>query len=124
MQNIRHTPLSAQERENLKITDMRFCDIDGMPKRCTLLKLYTNAGIVGYGEVRDAATKTYAALLKSRLLGENPLNVDKIFHRIKQFGFHSRQGCGIWPERPGAFRAGSCWVASFVIVCGYIVIPM
>lgn len=25
MQNIRHTPLSAQERENLKITDMRFC---------------------------------------------------------------------------------------------------
>lgn len=65
MQNIRHTPLSAQERENLKITDMRFCDIDGMPKRCTLLKLYTNAGIVGYGEVRDAATKTYAALLKS-----------------------------------------------------------
>lgn len=95
MQNIRHTPLSAQERENLKITDMRFCDIDGMPKRCTLLKLYTNAGIVGYGEVRDAATKTYAALLKSRLLGENPLNVDKIFHRIKQFGFHSRQGGGV-----------------------------
>ena len=95
MQNIRTTPLSAQERENLKITDMRFCDIDGMPKRCTLLKLYTNAGIVGYGEVRDAATKTYAALLKSRLLGENPLNVDKIFHRIKQFGFHSRQGGGV-----------------------------
>ena len=95
MHNIRNTPLSMQERENLKITDMRFCDIDGMPKRCTLLKLYTNAGIVGYGEVRDAATKTYAALLKSRLLGENPLNVDKIFHRIKQFGFHSRQGGGV-----------------------------
>ena len=38
----------------LKITDMRFADIDGAPKRCTLLKLYTNQGIVGYGEVRDA----------------------------------------------------------------------
>ena len=33
----------------LKITDMRFADIDGAPKRCTLVKLYTNQGIVGYG---------------------------------------------------------------------------
>ena len=91
----RVTPLTPQERKDLKITDMRFCDIDGMPKRCTLIKLYTNAGIVGYGEVRDAATKTYAAMLKSRLLGENPLCVDKLFRRVKQFGFHSRQGGGV-----------------------------
>ena len=39
----------------LKITDMRFADIDGAPKRCTLMKLYTNQGLVGYGEVRDAS---------------------------------------------------------------------
>lgn len=95
MQADRTTPLSAQERQNLKITDIRFCDIDDMPKRCTLIKIYTNAGIVGYGEVRDAGTKTYAAMLKSRLLGENPMNVDKIFRRVKQFGFHSRQGGGV-----------------------------
>ncbi|HML46600.1 MAG TPA: mandelate racemase/muconate lactonizing enzyme family protein, partial [Clostridia bacterium] len=81
--------------EALAITDLRFCDLDNMPKRCTLLKLYTNAGIVGYGEVRDAATRTYAAMLKSRLLGENPLNVDKLFRRIRQFGHHSRQGGGV-----------------------------
>ena len=31
----------------LRITDMRFADIDGAPKRCTLLKLYTNQGLVG-----------------------------------------------------------------------------
>ena len=91
----RLTPLSAHERANLQITDMRFCDIDTMPKRCTLIKVYTNTGIVGYGEVRDAATKTYAAMLKSRLLGENPLNVDKLFRRVKQFGHHSRQGGGV-----------------------------
>ena len=36
----RLTPLTEQERENLKITDMRFCDIDTMPKRCTLIKVY------------------------------------------------------------------------------------
>ena len=58
----------------LKITDMRFADIDGAPKRCTLMKLYTNQGLVGYGEVRDASSRTYAAMLKSRILGENPCN--------------------------------------------------
>lgn len=88
--------LTPEQRKNLVITDMRFCDIDDMPKRCTLIKVYTNVeGLVGYGEVRDAATKTYAALCKSRILGENPCNVDKIFRRIKQFGGHSRQGGGV-----------------------------
>ena len=62
----------------LKITDLRFADIDGAPKRCTLLKLYTNQGIVGYGEVRDASSRTYAAMLKSRILGENPCNKEKL----------------------------------------------
>ncbi len=80
---------------NLKITDMRFVDIDGAPKRCTLMKLYTNQGLLGYGEVRDASSKTYALMLKSRLLGENPCDVDRIFRKIKQFGGHSRQGGGV-----------------------------
>ena len=79
----------------LKITDMRVADIDGAPKRCTLLKLYTNQGLVGYGEVRDASSRTYAAMLKSRILGENPCNVEKIFRRIKQFGGDSRQAGGV-----------------------------
>ena len=80
---------------DLKITDMRFVDINGAPKRCTLIKIMTNQGICGYGEVRDASSKTYAAMLKSRILGENPCNVDKIFHKIKQFGGPSRQGGGV-----------------------------
>ena len=85
----------AIDPATLKITDMRFADIDGAPKRCTLLKLYTNQGLVGYGEVRDASSKTYALMLKSRLLGENPCNVDRIMHNIKQFGGPSRQGGGV-----------------------------
>ena len=80
---------------SLKITDMRFADIDGAPKRCTLMKLYTNQGLIGYGEVRDASSRTYAAMLKSRILGENPCHVERIFRRIKQFGGHSRQGGGV-----------------------------
>ena len=76
--------------KDLKITDIRFADIDGLPKHMILLKIYTNSDIVGYGEVRDASSATYAMMVKGRLLGENPLNVDKLFNRIKQFGGHSR----------------------------------
>ncbi len=80
---------------DLRITDMRFADIGGAPMHCTLMKIYTNQGLVGFGEVRDAATKTYALMLKRVILGENPCNVDKIFRRIKQFGGQSRQGGGV-----------------------------
>ncbi|HET8841897.1 MAG TPA: mandelate racemase/muconate lactonizing enzyme family protein, partial [Ktedonobacteraceae bacterium] len=79
----------------LRITDMRFVDIVGAPMRCTLLKLSTNQGLVGFGEIRDGASKTYALMLKSRILGENPCNVDKIFRRLKQFGGHGRQAGGV-----------------------------
>lgn len=79
----------------LRITDMRFVDIIGAPKRVTLIKIMTNQGIEGYGEVRDGASKNYAMMLKSRLIGENPCNVDRIFNKIKQFGSHSRQGGGV-----------------------------
>ena len=76
----------------LKITDLRVADINGLPKHMILLKIYTNAGIIGYGEVRDASSATYAKMLKSRIIGENPLNLEKIFNRIKQFGGHM-----MWP---------------------------
>ena len=85
----------AIDPSTLKITDMRFADIIDAPKRCTLIKIYTNQGIVGYGEVRDASSKTYALMLKSRLIGENPCNVDRLFHKIKQLGGPSRQGGGV-----------------------------
>jgi L-alanine-DL-glutamate epimerase-like enolase superfamily enzyme len=34
-------------------------------------------------------------MLKNRLLGENPCNLDKLFRKIKQFGHHARQGGGV-----------------------------
>lgn len=80
---------------DLKITDLLVAEIDGAPKHCILIKILTNQGLVGYGEVRDASSATYALMLKSRLIGENPCNVDKLFRRIKQFGGHSRQGGGV-----------------------------
>ncbi|WP_020620679.1 mandelate racemase/muconate lactonizing enzyme family protein [Paenibacillus daejeonensis] len=79
----------------LRITDIRFADICGIPTHCSLIKVYTNQGIVGFGEVRDNAEKLYAQMLKSRLIGENPCYIDKLFRRIKQFGGHGRQGGGV-----------------------------
>jgi len=79
----------------LKITDMRALTVRGAPMTCPIIRIDTNQGIYGLGEVRDAASKTYALILKSRILGENPCNIDKIFRKIKQFGGHSRQGGGV-----------------------------
>ena len=80
---------------DLEITDLRIVNLVGLPMRCTLLRIDTNQGLSGYGEVRDGASKTYALMLKSRLLGENPCNVDKVFRKIKQFGYHARQAGGV-----------------------------
>ncbi|MDR2514165.1 MAG: mandelate racemase/muconate lactonizing enzyme family protein [Christensenellaceae bacterium] len=74
---------------------MRFVDIVGAPMHCTLLRIETNQGITGYGEVRDGSSKVYAQMLKRLLLGENPCNIDKLFRRIKQFGGQSRQAGGV-----------------------------
>ena len=79
----------------LKITDVRTATVGWHGWRFPIVRIDTNQGLVGYGEVRDGASKTYALMLKSRLLGENPCNVDKVFRKIKQFGHHARQGGGV-----------------------------
>ncbi len=80
---------------DLQITDLRTVTVGWDGWRFPLVRIDTNQGLTGYGEVRDGASKTYALMLKSRLLGENPCNVDKLFRKIKQFGHHARQGGGV-----------------------------
>ena len=79
----------------LKITDMRVLVIARAPMTCPIIRLDTNQGIYGLGEVRDGASRNYALMLKSRILGENPCNVARVFRKIKQFGGQSRQGGGV-----------------------------
>ena len=86
---------TSSRPSELKITDMRIANLRGAPFRSTIIRIDTNQGISGYGEVRDGGSPTYALILKSRLLGENPCNVDKIFRKIKQFGHHARQAGGV-----------------------------
>ena len=79
---------------DLKITDLRVAVIlDGGRKG--LIRIDTNQGIYGLGEVRDGADERYALFLKSRILGLNPCNVEMIFKIIRQYGYHGRQGGGV-----------------------------
>ena len=79
----------------LKITDMRIAVIGKGGWRWPIIKIFTNQDIIGLGEVRDGASARYALMLKSRLLGENPCEIDKLFQKIKQFGGHGRLGGGV-----------------------------
>jgi L-alanine-DL-glutamate epimerase-like enolase superfamily enzyme len=102
----------ASEPSALKITDLRVAVVVGAPMTCPIIRIDTNQGLVGWGEVRDGASETYALMLKSRVLGENPCNVDRIFRRIKQFGGQSRQAggvCGV--EMALMDLAGKAWGA-------------
>ncbi|MFN8345454.1 MAG: mandelate racemase/muconate lactonizing enzyme family protein [Spirosomataceae bacterium] len=80
---------------DLKITDLRIAHLQGVPFRSPIIRIDTNQGLVGWGEVRDGASPNYALMLKSRLLGQNPCNVEKIFKEIKQFGGHGRAAGGV-----------------------------
>jgi L-alanine-DL-glutamate epimerase-like enolase superfamily enzyme len=86
---------TASRPAELKITDMRIASLKGAPFRSVLIRIDTNQGISGYGEVRDGGSREYALTLKSRLLGQNPCDVDRLFRRIKQFGHHARQAGGV-----------------------------
>jgi L-alanine-DL-glutamate epimerase-like enolase superfamily enzyme len=75
-----------------------------------VIRLDTNQGISGLGEVRDGASPTYALMLKSRILGMNPCHVDKVFRKIKQFGHHARQAGGVCAVEEACFDlAGKAW---------------
>ncbi len=73
---------------------MRYCVIQNVG-RTAIIRIDTNQGIYGLGEVRDGADERYALMLKSRILGQNPCNVEMIFKSIKQFGGQARQGGGV-----------------------------
>src|SRR5215475_8775736 len=59
----------------LKIRDLRVATIvKPGPSPCPIIRIDTDQGVYGLGEVRDGASPTYALFLKSRLLGEDPLH--------------------------------------------------
>jgi L-alanine-DL-glutamate epimerase-like enolase superfamily enzyme len=86
----------ASSPSTLKITDMRYAVVvKPGPSPCVLIRIDTNQGVYGLGEVRDIAGPQYALVLKSRIVGENPLNIDYLFQKIAQFGGGARQAGGV-----------------------------
>ena len=110
--------IRAEREDGLRAVEaadhrLRVAVVEKAPMTCPLIRIDTNQGLVGWGEVRDGATETYALVLKTRLIGENPCNVDQVFRKIKQFGHHARQAggvCGVemacGSGRQGVGRAG------------------
>lgn len=79
---------------DLKITDMRVavvCSNYDYP----IIRIDTNQGVYGIGEVRDAGHPENALQFKHMLLGQNPCNIDMIFRAIKKFGNWGREGGGV-----------------------------
>ncbi|SEL69791.1 mandelate racemase/muconate lactonizing enzyme family protein [Parapedobacter koreensis] len=92
-----HTTSKVNRRSapsDLKITDMRYC-VTRVLGRTAIIRIDTNQGIYGLGEVRDGADERYALFLKSRIIGENPCNVEKIFKMLRQYGGPARQAGGV-----------------------------
>ena len=85
---------SASRPSDLKITDIRtatVCSNYDYP----ILRIDTNQGVYGIGEVRDAGHRENALQFKSMLLGKNPCDVDLIFNAMKQYGNWGREGGGV-----------------------------
>jgi L-alanine-DL-glutamate epimerase-like enolase superfamily enzyme len=79
---------------DLRITDLRLAVV-AANYDYPLIRIDTNQGIYGLGEVRDAGHKENALQFKSMLVGQNPCNIDLIFRAIKQFGNWGREGGGV-----------------------------
>ncbi len=79
---------------DLKITDMRLAVV-ASNYDYPILRIDTNQGIYGLGEVRDAGHVNNALQFKSMLLGQNPCNVHMIFRAMKRFGSWGREGGGV-----------------------------
>lgn len=85
---------SPYRRPKLKITDIRTAEVmvHGLQ---THVRIYTDQGIIGQGEATDAAVGTAALVRSFRrfLIGQDPLNVDALWERLRTSGiFAGAQG--------------------------------
>ena len=94
IEQVENTITTYSSPSDLKITDMRtavVCSNFDYP----IIRIDTNQGVYGIGEVRDAGFRENALQFKSMLLGQNPCNIDMIFRTIKHFGASGREGGGV-----------------------------
>ena len=81
---------------NLKITDMRACTV-AANYDYPIIRIDTNQGVSGLGEVFAAGVKGSALMLKAHLLGKNPLEITSILRSIR-----NSAGQNFWNSGYGA----------------------
>jgi len=90
-------PVQAVNRNSapskLRITDMRACRIAGFLD-FPIIRIDTNQGVHGYGEVRDATVEGVALVLKPHIVGRNPLDIEPLLDNLRKFSNHRRGGGG------------------------------
>ena len=88
------TQSSPQQRPKIKITDVRTAQVNVHGPQ-THIRIYTDSGLYGQGESTDAAVGTVALVnsWRRQLVGQNPLNIEAIWERIRTGGvFAGAQG--------------------------------
>jgi len=82
---------SPYRRPRLKITDVRTALVQGLHAR-----VYTDQGLVGEGEAVDAigGGASIIAGFRSALVGQDPLNVEAIFERLRTSGIFAGAQAG------------------------------
>lgn len=91
---VEHALNTHSRPSDLRITDIRVAVV-ASNYDYPILRIDTNQGVYGLGEVRDAGHQENALQFKSMLVGENPCNVDMIFRAMKWFGNWGREGGGV-----------------------------
>jgi L-alanine-DL-glutamate epimerase-like enolase superfamily enzyme len=81
------------EPSQLKITDMRSVLV-ASNYDYPIIRIDTNQGVYGLGEVRDAGREGTALVLKPHIVGRNPLQIEPILDSIRNFSGQQRMGGG------------------------------
>ena len=84
---------SLSRPSGLKITDIRGATLAAIYD-FPIIKIYTNQGIIGLGEVRDAGWIAQALMMKPYLIGKDPLDIEPILKSIRHLTGSGRYAGG------------------------------
>ncbi|MPY91211.1 MAG: mandelate racemase/muconate lactonizing enzyme family protein [Luteitalea sp.] len=86
---------SPYRRPKLKITDIRTAEVMGHGYQLHV-RIYTDQGVVGHGEGTDAVQGgvPLVRMFRRFLMGQDPLNVDFLFERIRTSGIFAGAQAG------------------------------
>jgi len=84
---------SLSRPSDLKITDIRGATLAAIYD-FPIIKIYTNQGIIGLGEVRDAGWIAQALMMKPFLIGKDPLDIEPILKSIRHLTGSGRYAGG------------------------------